>query len=161
MKKTVLITLITSLMVTLVSFAAFGKAQQPLGKPGPGKGNLLFAELKLTEEQLDKIMAIRQQYEKDMIDLRYALQKKNRELAKLWAAKPLDQAAIDAKTKEVNAIRIQMRTKRDTMKEQIKAVLTPEQLKVYNEKMKNNKNRRPGLAPGGRCQCGGKDRAKR
>lgn len=157
MKKTLMITLVTALMVTMVSLAAFAKGPAP-GKPAPGKGNPVFAELKLTGEQQEKILAIRQQFEKDTIDLRHDLQRKQRELAKLWSTKPLNQAAIDAKTKEVNALRIRMITKRDAMREEIKAVLTPEQLKIYNEKMEKGRLR---PAPGRRFHCGRLDQKKR
>jgi len=162
MKKTLMMTLVTALMVTMVSFGAFAKSPAPR-KLQPNKGNRIFAELKLTEEQQDKIRVIRQQFEKDTIDIRHNLQTKQRELAKLWSTKPLNQAAIDAKTKEVNALRIQMITKQDAMKEKIKAVLTPEQQKAFYEKMKERKNRRPGPGPrpNGQCRCGGMEKDKK
>jgi Spy/CpxP family protein refolding chaperone len=62
------------------------------------------------------------------------MQQKNLELRQLWSVKPLNQAAIGSKTKEVTALRVQITAKRDTMQEKMKAILTPEQLKLYNER---------------------------
>ncbi|MCL6592174.1 MAG: hypothetical protein K6U80_19785 [Firmicutes bacterium] len=72
---------------------------------------------------------------------------KNLELRQLWAAKPVNQSAIDAKNKEVIAIQVQMNAKAQAMQEMIKTVLTPEQLKQLNE---NGSNYGPGRRGKGR-----------
>lgn len=142
MKKTILITLMAALMVASVSFAAMAKGRgqgQGQGQMmntefrGGGRGMGNFAELKLTVDQEKKILEIRQQFQKDTIDLRFEMQKKQLELRELWTAKPLNQSAIEAKTKEVTGLRVQMTNKAQTMFEKMKAVLTPEQQKKLDE----------------------------
>jgi Spy/CpxP family protein refolding chaperone len=138
MKKTLLITLIAALLISLVSFAAFAKGnmQGPGSGNGPGfgrgqQGFVHDAALKLTEDQEQKVLKIRQDFQKDTIDLRFAMQSKRIELRNLWNANPLNQAAIEAKTKEMVGLRVQMANKGKAMLEKIKAVLTPEQLKIF------------------------------
>jgi Spy/CpxP family protein refolding chaperone len=142
MKKTLIIfTMVAALMATIgYSVLAFG----PAAGRGPGQGgrmgmrnaggNGLAAELKLTPEQQRKLLAIRQQFQKDTQDLRFEVQQKMLDLRELWSAKPLNQAALESKAKEVTALRVQLATKSQTMQDKMKAVLTPEQLKLFNER---------------------------
>ncbi|HYH02735.1 MAG TPA: hypothetical protein VEC37_06505 [Bacillota bacterium] len=51
-------------------------------------------------------------------------------MRQLWAAKPLNQKAIENKTKEVTALRIQISEKSQIMFDKIKAFLTPDQQKL-------------------------------
>ena len=102
--------------------------------------------LNLSLEQQQKIMAIRQQFENDTLSIKNDLRVKEKELRQLWAADPLNQSAIDNKTKEVNSLRIQLITKRRAMFAQMKAVLTPEQLAKIKFYVKKQRFRRPGMS---------------
>jgi Spy/CpxP family protein refolding chaperone len=141
MKKTLIIFTIAAMLITTIGYSvlaygpASGRGRGQGGRMGMrnGGGNGFMAELKLTSEQQQKLLVIRQQFQKDTQNLRFEMQQKNLELRQLWSAKPLNQAAIESKTKEVTALRVQITAKRDTMQEKVKAVLTPEQLKLYNE----------------------------
>ncbi len=100
--------------------------------------------LNLSLEQQQKIMVIRQQFENDTLSIKNDLRVKEKELRLLWAADPLNQSAIDNKTKEVNSLRIQLITKRRAMFAQMKAILTPEQLAKIKFYAKRHLFRRPG-----------------
>ncbi len=102
--------------------------------------------LNLSLEQQQKIIAIRQQFENDTLFIKNDLRVKEKELRQLWAADPLNQSAIDNKTKEVNSLRIQLITKRRAMFAQMKAVLTPEQLAKIKSYVKKQRFRRPGMS---------------
>jgi Spy/CpxP family protein refolding chaperone len=136
MKKLFLISLVVAVMIGAVSFSAmaFGKG------PGQGGGNRFLNGLNLTSDQQQKILEIRQGFEKETLSVRQDLQKKMTELRQLWAADQLNQGQIDAKNKEITGIRIQLTTKSRAMMEKIKAVLTPDQLKQWNDKEKNFKD---------------------
>ena len=98
---------------------------------GPAGNSSNF--LDLTPDQQQKILVIQQDFQKETLSLRFEMQKKNMELRQLWAAKPLNQAAIDPKTKEITALNVQLTTKAQAMQEKIKSVLIPEQLKKAND----------------------------
>jgi Spy/CpxP family protein refolding chaperone len=94
--------------------------------------------LNLSVEQQQRIIAIRQEFEKDTSSLKNDLRIKNNELRQLWAAEPLNQSAIDNKTKEINGLRIQLVAKRRAMFARMKAVLTPEQIAKLKNYVKNH-----------------------
>jgi Spy/CpxP family protein refolding chaperone len=149
MRKTILIILAAALLIGSLSAGvmAMGRGQGfNGGQTGAGFGCYNNA-LNLTADQQQKILAIQQEFQKDTQALRFELQKKNLELRQLWAAKPVNQSAIDAKNKEVTAIQVQMNAKAQAMQEKIKTVLTPEQLTQLNE---NGSNYGPGMRGKGR-----------
>lgn len=151
MKKIIFITLVAALMVSLVSFAAFAKENAPgpgprVGRGGPG----MFKDLNLTIDQQQKILKIRQEFQKETMDLRFSIQNKRLELKNLWNTKPLNQAAIETKTKEIAGLRVQIANKAQVMMDKIKAVLTPEQLKT----LQNNAQGRPNLHCWRKGDCG-------
>ncbi|TCL73346.1 Spy/CpxP family protein refolding chaperone [Hydrogenispora ethanolica] len=152
MKKSLLVLLTVALLIGSLSFAALAA--------GPGQGNrpageyrfTVFKALNLSPEQQEKLLAIRQDFEKATLDLRFDLQRKQLELRKLWAANPLDQNAIETQSKAVAALRVQMVTQSRAMFEKVKSVLTPAQLKQLETRFQDRpgKGRRgPGAGIGG------------
>lgn len=132
MKKLVLIMTVVALLTGMITFSAmaFGRGAGVAGTRQMGNsGNYL----NLTFEQQQKFLAIRQDFQKDTQTLRFDFQKKNLELRQLWAANPLNQSAIDVKTKEVTALEVKLTTKAQEMQDKIKGVLTAEQLKQWND----------------------------
>lgn len=132
MKKTVFLMLIVALLMGAVSAAAMAKGNCPPGRPdwtGPRGFGFHHKALHLTAAQQQKLLAIRQDFQKETQPFRFEMQKKRLELRQLWTAKPLDQSAIDARTQEVTALRIQLVTKAQGLQDQVKNVLTPDQLK--------------------------------
>jgi Spy/CpxP family protein refolding chaperone len=76
---------------------------QPMGK-GMGMRNL-------TPEQAGKIFDLKEKFHADTTGLRKQMMIKHAELADLWEAEKPDQNAIQAKQKELNALRDQMQEK--------------------------------------------------
>ncbi len=80
---------------------------QPMGKgmgQGPGMMNL-------TPEQAGKIFDLKEKMHADTAGLRKQMMVKHAELAALWKTEKPDQTAIQAKQKELNALRDQMQEK--------------------------------------------------
>jgi len=80
---------------------------QPMGKgmgPGPGMMNL-------TPEQAGQIFDLKEKLHADTAGLRKQMMVKRAEMAALWKAEKPDQNAIQAKQKELNALRDQMQEK--------------------------------------------------
>jgi Spy/CpxP family protein refolding chaperone len=146
MRKIILIITITALMTGFFAFSAMAYGMGPGMRPMGHFRN----DLDLTFDQQQKILAIRQDFQKDTLSLRFDLQEKNLELRQLWEANPLNQTAIEAKTKEVTDLRVQMTTKAQAMHEKIKSVLTAEQLKKLNDNNRQNYGPGPGRRGGHR-----------
>ena len=78
---------------------------QPMGKGmGPGMMNL-------TPEQAGKIFDLKEKMHADTAGLRKQMMVKHAELVALWKVEKPDQNAIQAKQKELNALRDQMQEK--------------------------------------------------
>ena len=78
---------------------------QPKGKGmGPGMKNL-------TPEEAGKIFDLKEKLHADTAALRKQMMVKHAELAALWAAEKPEESAIQAKQKELNALRDQMQEK--------------------------------------------------
>lgn len=155
MKKLLSIVAVTVLLIGTIAFTAlaFGPGNGACqGGKGTGNGMWGLNSLNLTNEQQQKILIIRQEFERDTLNLRQEMQKKRPELQKLWWADTLNQAAIDAKTKEMNTLRIQLKQKSRDMFNKVKAILTPEQLKQLEAQQQNRGQGKGGRGRGG---CGG------
>jgi len=98
-----------SLLLVLALALSLGLAAsvwaQPMGKGmGPGMRNL-------TPEQAGKIFDLKEKLHADTAGLRKQMMLKHAELAALWEAEKPDQNAIQAKQKELNALRDQVQEK--------------------------------------------------
>jgi Spy/CpxP family protein refolding chaperone len=152
LKKILLITAIVALLIGSLTLAAFAYGPGNGGGWGcKGGGNFGINSLNLTAEQQQKILAIRQEFQKNTLALRQEMRKKRQELQPLWSADTINQGAIDAKTREMNSLRIQMVQKSREMSGKIKAVLTPEQLKQLESRKqeRGQGHRGPGMWGGG------------
>jgi zinc resistance-associated protein len=109
---------------------------QPMGK---GKG------MNLTPEQAGQIFDLQEKFHADTVGLRKQMMVKEAELAALWDAEKPDQAAIQAKQKELNVLRDQMQEKMTAIQFEIKKI-APE----YNMGMGmgEGKGRGPGMGMG-------------
>lgn len=100
-----------SLLLVLALALSLGLAgsvwAQPMGKgmgPGPGMMNL-------TPDQAGKIFDLMEKMHTDTAGLRKQMMVKHAEMAALWKMEKPDQTAIQAKQKELNALRDQMQEK--------------------------------------------------
>ncbi|MGE5583171.1 MAG: Spy/CpxP family protein refolding chaperone [Bacillota bacterium] len=132
MKKIFLISMVAALLIGAFTITAQGYQGR-----GPGGRNGRFKNrLNLSFEQQQKLLEIRQDFAKETLTLRFDLQKKRLELRQLKAADPVNQEAVDAKTKDIQKLQDQLQTKAKAMREKMKAVLTADQLKQLNSKQK-------------------------
>ena len=107
MKKSGKLSLLLVLALALSLGLAASVWAQPMGKGmghGPGMMNL-------TPEQAGKIFDLKEKMHADTAGLRKQMMVKHAELAALWKAEKPDQNAIQAKQKELNALRDQMQEK--------------------------------------------------
>jgi Spy/CpxP family protein refolding chaperone len=100
-----------SLMLVLGLALSLGLAAQGWAQPkgkGMGRGPGM---MNLTPEQAGKIFDLKEKMHADTVGLRRQMMVKHAELAALWKAEKPDQTAIQAKQKELNALRDQMQEK--------------------------------------------------
>lgn len=150
MKKIIMIITLVALLIGTFTLAAWAEPGTGFGRFGRECRVGNYNDLNLTLEQQQKIMAIRQEFQRDTLILRNDIRKKRNELQQLWTADQLNQTTIDAKTKEMNVLKVQMVTKQKAMREKIKGILTAEQFKKMNELFKNDP-----IGPRNRGNCGG------
>ena len=125
----------------LAQAAATNGNQQNTAPVGPN----FVQEPGLASDQLAKIRDIQQQMYNKTRDLRIKLMDAMFELRQLrWQENP-NQAAIDAKIKEINDLREQLRQVAQEYRQKMDSVLTPEQ----KEKLQSL------CGPGARSGCGG------
>ena len=108
-----------SLLLVLVLALSLGLAvsawAQPMGK-GQGRG------MNLTPEQASQIFDLKEKFHADTVDLRKQMMIKEAELAALWRTEKPDQAAIQAKQKELNVLRSQMQEKMTALEFEVKKI---------------------------------------
>jgi zinc resistance-associated protein len=86
---------------------------QPMGK---GQG------MNLTPEQASQIFDLKEKFHADTAGLRKQMMVKEAEMASLWQTEKPDQAAIQAKQKELNALRDQMQEKMTALEFEVKKI---------------------------------------
>jgi len=91
-------------------------AAQPMGK---GKGAGMW---NLTPEQAGQIFDLKEKFHADTAGLRKQMMVKEAELAVLWEAEKPDQNAVQAKQKELNALRDQMQEKMTALQFEAKKI---------------------------------------
>jgi Spy/CpxP family protein refolding chaperone len=150
MKKKIgmLLAVVALLALTATSVMAMGPGGSGCGFGprfhGPDQGAWM-RHLKLSPEQQEKILDIKQQFEKESLPIRQNLEKKRLELQKLWKAEKPNQNAIENKMKEMVPLKVTLRMKMRAMREAIFNVLTPEQQKQIHDRFQNRKGpHRPG-----------------
>ena len=133
MKKGLLTTIVTLVLIGTVSLSAFGYSNGRGPERNLMAGPRFIKDLNLSWEQQQKILEIRQDFQKETQSLRFELQKKQLELRQLWSEQTLNQKAIETKAKEIAGIRVQLAVKARAMQDKIKTILTAEQLKKLEE----------------------------
>jgi len=96
-------------------------------------GPNMATHLGLSKEQLDKMWQARETFRKSTEQLRYELFQKRAELSKLYSDPSADEALIQAKQRELNALRQNLNDKMAQFRLEQRKILTPEQLKKLNE----------------------------
>jgi Spy/CpxP family protein refolding chaperone len=143
MKLKNLFVMMMTVAVLLGSFAAATPAadRTPKLRRHHAAQSLNNPALKLTPEQKQQMLANRYQFQKETLDMRFALKKKKMELRRLWQATVMDQKTIESKTQEVTALRVQLAVKRQALRANNQHLLTPEQQKILATGVRKRKGR--------------------
>lgn len=106
-------------------------------QPGPGMGRQmrLMDELNLTDQQQEQISAIRDETERMAIQRRSQIATLRLDVRKLFRTDKPDQAAIEKKLDEITKLQAEGRSRRVQTWFAIHKLLTPEQQKVWKERM--------------------------
>ena len=116
MKNVGKVSVLLVLALALILVLAASVWAQPMGK-GMGEGMM-----NLTPEQAAKIFDLKEKMHADTVDLRRQMMVKHAEMAALWKAATPDQTAIQAKQKELNALRDQMQEKMTALQLEAKKI---------------------------------------
>jgi zinc resistance-associated protein len=106
LKTILLATLIVGLVGATTAFAFKG-----MGCGGMGHGRGMHMMMNLTPEQASQVFDLRQKFLDDTAALRKDMLIKSIEMAHLWKAENPDEAAIQAKAKELAAVKAQFMEK--------------------------------------------------
>jgi Spy/CpxP family protein refolding chaperone len=104
-----------------------------------GAGHFLWKKLMglgLSDQQMDALKAIKSRATKDTIRKRADLQLARVDLRELLRKDPVDMKAVEAGLKKVESARTDLKLTHIKAREEMKAVLTPEQRKKLKEEIK-------------------------
>jgi Spy/CpxP family protein refolding chaperone len=107
--------------------------------PGPGYGRRGYgpggglAALNLSDEQRDKIAAIQEENRKKNWDRMGQMRSEQFKLRRMYYADKVDPAAVAEQQKKVDDLRRQLIQSRVEARNQVQAVLTPEQRKQFRQ----------------------------
>lgn len=154
MKKKIVILTVTLLLVLgivqVAAAAGFGFGGGPYLRGGE-KGTMPVNGLNLTDQQVEKMRKLNEEHYAQSRELRIQLMDKMHQLRQLQLQKNPDQAAIEAKKKEITELREKLSGIARQYREQCRALLTEEQLEQLDEfrgKMGCGFGKRFGVAPG-------------
>jgi Spy/CpxP family protein refolding chaperone len=140
------ITVLLALALTL-GLAASSWARPWGGGMGGGKGCGMMGAMNLSPDQAAKFFDLKEKFRNDTAAERKQMMVKHAELAALQKAEKPDQAAIDAKQKEVNALREQMKVKKAAFQQEA-GKISPELAKGFGRGKGRGMGGR-GMGPGG------------
>jgi len=140
------IAVMLALALTL-ALAASSWAQPMGGGMGGGKGGGMMGAMNLTPDQAGKFFDLKEKFRNDTAALRRDMMVKHAELAALKKAEKPDQAAIDAKQKEVKALWDQMKEKRTAFQAEA-GKISPELAKGFGRGMGGGRGPGRGMGPG-------------
>jgi Spy/CpxP family protein refolding chaperone len=113
------------------------------GRPGMMEG------LKLSDDQKSKLEEVHYRHEKKAIEMRADLRLATLDLHRLMRAESPDQRAIDAQIDRVSALRGSLQKAGVASMLETRALLTPEQRKLWREQHGRGGMRRGGMMHGG------------
>jgi periplasmic protein CpxP/Spy len=109
------------------------------GHRGRAFGGRLFSRLNLTDAQKEQMKQIKQSFRERTRPLREELRGKYGELRQAQTGETFDEALATQKLSEISAIQVKLMGERFKLKQEVSAVLTPEQktqLEQMREQMK-------------------------
>ena len=120
-----------------------------------GRSGKHMDRLGLTGEQKAGMKALREKYEPVIKPLFKQMMDKRGELETLMRAATVDEAAIRAKVAEMSGIHADMAVQRAHKMNEMRAILTPEQLQKIEKGKADKKGGRKGCGPRGHKDKGG------
>lgn len=145
MKRALMIGLVLTLLLTTLGTVAMAAGRHPGSKKDESRKGNFISKLNLTPEQEQKLLEIRQRHAREILPLRQELQKKRLELNRLWEAEKPNATAIERKMIEMVPLQVKMRMKAMTMRDEIRAILTPEQQEQFDAFQNERGHRRRGF----------------
>lgn len=127
MKKYIVLVITAALVLGIVG-VAFSKPYPFVPQPYSFKDVDIVKLLNLTDDQINKIKALREEYYNKIQDTRKKLQDAMFSLEQLRLDKQVDQSLVDNKKKEINDLAKQLSDIYDEYWVKLKSILTPEQL---------------------------------
>ena len=120
-------------------FIGESNAQGRMGKRqgmgmGQNFGTKMFTALNLTDAQKDKISSLRETHQKAMIDLKAQMQKDMLTLKDLRSKEDVSRNDVIAAVEKLNKSRDAMAIERANHMMDVRAVFTPEQIKLLKDK---------------------------
>ena len=89
--------------------------------------------LNLSEDQLNKMVALRDRYFQDTRDLRYAIAQQQLDVQRLFTDPKTDEATLLTKQKELITLRQQLMNKLAQLPVEMRKILTPEQIQKLGQ----------------------------
>jgi len=137
MKKTIGNLAAVAALVTAASLAPIGASALAAGEDGPSLAvqqiKKVAAELGMTAQQKQGIKAILQNDQEQFQPLLQQLKSEHRNLRALIQADTVDEAAIQAQSAKVAAIQASLAVKRAQMSQEMRKLLTPEQIQKFKD----------------------------
>jgi Spy/CpxP family protein refolding chaperone len=131
MKKFSLLAALVTILASATFVLAGPRGGGERGDPGWAIDGTILSKLNLTEEQTEKVRALRGSFQKDITPLRIQIFEKKAELRLLWMQTESDAATIKAKGKEIHDLMWQIREKATDFRLALRSVLTSEQLSKF------------------------------
>ena len=86
----------------------------------------------MTQDQKDRMKAIRDRFQADTHDLKYDIEIKKLEVRKLFTDPKTDDETLLAREKELNGLKLKLMDRKAEMKVEWRKVLTPEQVRMLD-----------------------------
>ena len=137
MKKKIIFSLVMVLALMVTAAQA-----RPRGPAADRDGTSPRFQLDLTDEQSEKVKALRETLKKDMAPIRQEMVKKQTEMKLLWLEDHPDEGMIKEKQEEINDLREKMGDLFIDFRLSMHEILTPEQrTQMLNRKMNRGSKR--------------------
>jgi Spy/CpxP family protein refolding chaperone len=153
--------------VGMFLFAWFGFSDAMMCDKGMGKGagmaggHPMFEKLKslgLDEKQMGEVKAVHFRVMKETIKKKADMQVARVELREILGQDPVDVKAAEAKIRQIEAVRGDMKIMHVKAREEVKSKLTPEQRKKFEAMMPMMHS---GMMGKMKCECGMKGKMKK
>ncbi len=132
---------IIPLLIMVLALPTFAQKRSLKDGSGPGKEDK-FQKLQLTDEQEDQMESLRYDHEKILIELKADLKTAQLDLKKLKRADEPNKKKIHAQIEKVGKHRIAIDKARANHHLEVRKVLTEDQFKMFQKKMKAKSHHR-------------------